>query len=431
MNIFWFRRDLRLDDNAGLFHALKDGDPVIPVFIFDTNILDDLDDKSDARVNFIHDSLVNLNKQLAKSGSALHVYHGTPEEVFSTIITEFKVQKVFTNGDYELYATERDNKITQQLAGKGITFHSFKDQVIFEKDEITKDDGTPYTVYTPYSRKWKSELNEFYIKEFPTEKYRGNYFKCDPKEIPSLQSIGFRKTTLKIPSKDVPDSLIKNYKKERDFPGVDGTSRIGIHLRFGTVSIRRLVGHVKNLSEVYLNELIWREFYQMVLFQFPHIGRGEAFKKEYDRIEWRNNENEFSLWCEGKTGYPLVDAGMRQLNETGFMHNRVRMVTASFLSKQLLIDWRWGEAYFAKLLLDYDFASNNGGWQWSAGSGCDASPYFRIFNPTTQAKKFDPELKYITRWVPEINSFDYPQPIVEHDYARKRCLEVYAKALRK
>lgn len=319
----------------------------------------------------------------------------------------------------------------QLLTARGISFHPYKDQVIFEKNEIMKDNGTPYTVYTPYSRKWKAELNEFYIKEYPTHKYWNNFFKCEPKQIPSLQSIGFQKTTLQIPSKDVPDSMIKNYKNERDFPGEVGTSRLGIHLRFGTVSIRALVRHVKNLSDIYLNELIWREFYQMILYQFPQIGRGEAFKKEYDRIEWRNKENEFSLWCEGKTGYPLVDAGMRQLNETGFMHNRVRMVAASFLSKHLLIDWRWGEAYFAKHLLDYDFASNNGGWQWSAGSGCDASPYFRIFNPTIQAKKFDPELKYIKRWIPDINSFDYPKPIVEHDYARKRCLEVYSKAIRK
>ena len=431
MNIFWFRRDLRVNDNAGLYHALKEGQPVMPVFIFDTNILDDLEDNNDARVNFIHNSLVELNEKLITMGSGLQVFHGTPEHVFDKIISEFNVEKVFTNTDYELYATERDNNIKLLLRKRGISFYSYKDQVIFEKNEIVKEDGSPYVVFTPYSRKWKSVLNDFYLREYPSEKYFRNFYQFFPAEIPSLESIGFKKSNLQIPTKDVPDSIIKNYKNERDFPGEDGTSRLGIHLRFGTISIRELVRYVKNISEVYLNELIWREFYQMVLFHFPHVSRGEAFKKEYDRIEWRNDEREFLLWCQGKTGYPMVDAGMRQLNETGFMHNRVRMVTASFLTKHLLIDWRWGEAYFARLLLDYDFASNNGGWQWSAGSGCDASPYFRIFNPTAQAKKFDPELKYIKKWVPELNSFSYPAPIVEHDSARQRCLLVFGKALMK
>lgn len=431
MNVFWFRRDLRLDDNAGLYHALKDGRPVLPVFIFDTNILDDLEDKDDARVMFIHDRLVEMNEELRKLGSALHVYHGTPEKVFRYITTEFSIQKVFTNRDHELYALERDSRMIELLAKKGITFHDFKDQVIFDRSEIMKDDATPYAVFTPYSRKWRSELTPFYLDAYSTQKYFRNFYQCPPKKVPSLGSIGFRKSKIEIPSGEVPDSLFKNYQKERDFPAEDGTSRLGIHLRFGTISIRRLAAHVKKLSDVYLNELIWREFYQMVLFHFPHVGRGEAFKKEYDRIGWRYDEKQFALWCAGKTGYPLVDAGMRQLNETGFMHNRVRMVTASFLSKHLLIDWRWGEAYFARLLLDYDFASNNGGWQWSAGTGCDASPYFRIFSPTAQAKKFDPELKYIKRWVPELESFDYPDPIVEHEFARERCLKAYRKALEK
>lgn len=431
MNIFWFRRDLRVNDNAGLYHALKEGQPVMPVFIFDTNILDDLEDKDDARVNFIHNTLVEMNETLIEIGSSLKIYHGTPVDVFEKITQEFNIEKVFTNNDYELYASDRDNKIKWLLGKKGISFYSYKDQVIFEKNEIVKNDGTPYNVFTPYSRKWKSVLNDFYLREYSENKYFSNFYKCSPLEIPSLASIGFKKSILQIPSKDIPDSIFVNYKNERDFPGQEGTSRLGIHLRFGSISIRKLARYVKDRSEVYLNELIWRDFYQMVLFHFPHVSRGEAFKKEYDRIEWRNDEREFSLWCQGKTGYPLVDAGMRQLNETGFMHNRLRMVTASFLAKHLLIDWRWGEAYFARLLLDYDFASNNGGWQWSAGSGCDASPYFRIFNPAAQAKKFDPDLKYIKRWVPEINSFGYPEPIVEHDYARQRCLQVYGKALKK
>ena len=431
MNIFWFRRDLRLTDNTALYHALKDGGLVIPVFIFDINILDDLEDRDDARVTFLHDTLIKINEELREHGSALHVYHGTPEKAFSEITSEFEIERVFTNRDYEKYALERDSKILQLLGSKGITFHNYKDQVIFDRNEIMKDDGSPYVVFTPYSRKWKSELNKFDLEEYPMKKYLSNFYKCPPENIPSLESIGFTKSKIAPPDNEVPDSLIKNYRRERDFPGEDATSRLGIHLRFGTISIRKLVRHVSELSEVFLNELIWREFYQMVLYHFPQIGRGEAFKKEYDRIEWRNNENEFALWCAGKTGFPLVDAGMRQLNKTGFMHNRVRMVTASFLSKHLLIDWRWGEAYFARLLLDYDFASNNGGWQWSAGTGCDASPYFRIFNPAAQAKKFDPELKYIRKWIPEIESFDYIKPIVEHKFARERCLNAYAKALRK
>lgn len=431
MNVFWFRRDLRLSDNAGLYHALKDGEPVLPIFIFDTNILDDLEEKADARVQFIHDTIVDMDRELKKHGSSMHVYYGTPAKVFKEIIEQHPVRKIFTNSDFESYAIDRDSAIIELAGKKGITFHAYKDQVIFEKNEIIKDNGEPYVVYTPYSRKWKATLNEFYLKAYPTEKYFSNFFSTSPKKIPSLESMGFKKSAIAIPPKELPDSIFKNYGKLRDFPGEEATSRLGIHLRFGTISIRELVASTKKLSEVYLNELIWREFYQMILFHFPHINKGSAFKKEYDRIEWRNNEKEFKLWCEGKTGYPLVDAGMRQLNEIGFMHNRVRMVTASFLAKHLLIDWRWGEAYFAKKLFDYDFASNNGGWQWTAGCGCDAAPYFRIFNPSMQTEKFDKKLKYIRKWVPELDSFDYPSPVVEHTFARKRCLEVYGKALKK
>lgn len=431
MNVFWFRRDLRLTDNAGLYRALKDGEPVLPIFIFDTNILDDLEDKDDARVHFIYDTLVEMNNELAKHGSTLHIFYSTPEKVFTELSEGYDIGKVFTNTDYESYAIERDSNIIQLLGNKGISFHSYKDQVIFEKGEIVKDSGEPYVVYTPYSRMWKAELNAFYLKEYPVKKYFKNLFQAPVREVPTLQSMGFKESKIPIPSKEVPDSLIKQYEKLRDFPGESATSRLGIHLRFGTISIRQLVSHVKKLSEVFLNELIWREFYHMILSHFPHVSKGEAFKKEYDRIQWRNDEKEFKTWCDGNTGYPLVDAGMRQLNETGFMHNRVRMVTGSFLCKHLLIDWRWGEAYFARKLLDYDFANNNGGWQWTAGSGCDAAPYFRIFNPSMQAEKFDPDLKYIRRWVPEIDSFEYPSPIVEHTFARKRCLEVYGKALKK
>jgi deoxyribodipyrimidine photo-lyase len=431
MNVFWFRRDLRLADNAGLYHALRNGEPVIPIFIFDTNILDDLQDKDDARITFIYDTITGLQKQLNALGSSLLVFHGTPEDAFKQLIAEQEIKTVFTNNDYEAYAIQRDSNISKLLASKNISFKSYKDEVIFEKKEIIKDDGSPYVVYSPYSRKWKSLLNDFYLKAYPAKKYFRNFWKNNTSGLPSLKELGFTRSSIEVPPKDEVLSVIKNYQKLRDYPGENGTSRLGIHLRFGTISIRELARDVKDLSEKYLNELIWRDFYQMILFNFPYIGEGKAFKPEYDRIEWRNNEKEFALWCEGKTGYPLVDAGMRQLNATGFMHNRVRMVTASFLCKHLLIDWRWGEAYFARLLLDYDFASNNGGWQWAAGSGCDAAPYFRIFNPTIQAKKFDPKLKYIKKWVPELDSFDYPSPIVEHDFARQRCIEVYSKAVKR
>lgn len=429
MNVFWFRRDLRLHDNAGLFHALKEGEPVLPVFIFDTNILDDLDDENDARVQFIHDTLVEMNEALAGLGSSLYVYHGTPADAFSEITEKFSLHRVFTNADYESYAIERDKKITGLLAGKGITFHAYRDQVIFGRDDILKENGEPYVVYTPYSRKWKSKLTDEDLKSYLTEEYFSNFYPTAPAKIPSLQDIGFKKGNVAIPPKDVPDTVFREYEKLRDFPAADATSRLGIHLRFGTISIRELVSRTRPLSETYVNELIWREFYQMILAHFPHISKGEAFKKEYDRIEWRNNEKEFQLWCDGMTGYPLVDAGMRQMNETGFMHNRVRMVAASFLAKHLLIDWRWGEAYFARKLLDYDFANNNGGWQWSAGCGCDAAPYFRVFNPSMQTEKFDPGLKYIRRWVPELDTFEYPLPVVEHFFARKRCLEAYGRAV--
>jgi deoxyribodipyrimidine photo-lyase len=429
VNIFWFRRDLRLLDNAGLYHALKGDSPVVPVFIFDKIILDQLEEKKDKRVEFIHDALIEMQEKLERIQSSLEVYFGTPEEAFEKLISDYDVQTVFTNHDYELYAIERDERIKNLLAKKNIDLKTYKDQVIFEKDEVLKDDGKPYTVYTPYSRKWKAMLTDFYIKSYPAEKYYKNFFKQSPRSIPSLGSMGFKATGKSFPSKNPGEDLLKHYDETRDFPGIEGTSRLGIHLRFGTISIRKLVAKAKEVNAVFLNELIWREFYMSILWHFPHVGRHKAFKPEYDNIKWRNNEDEFEKWCKGKTGYPIVDAGMRQLNETGYMHNRVRMITASFLCKHLLIDWRWGEAYFSEKLLDFDFAANNGGWQWVAGSGCDAAPYFRIFNPQLQTEKFDKDLKYIKRWVPEFQEFDYPKPIVEHTAARDRCLKVYKEAL--
>lgn len=428
ISIFWFRRDLRLHDNAGLYHALKTGKPVLPLFIFDSNILDELEDKQDRRVEFIHESLLEIQEQLKELGSTLLVKHGAPEQVWKSLLKEYTIESVFTNHDYEPYAQQRDAQIADLLQSNGVFFFTFKDQVIFEKDEVLKDDGTPYTVYTPYSKRWKAKLNHFYLKSYPTKKYFSNFLKTKPVGIPSLKEIGFEPAGISFPAKTVRKELIKNYGETRDYPAIDGTSRLSVHLRFGTISIRELAKQAQQLSEKYFNELIWRDFYQMILWHFPDVQC--AFKPQYDNIVWENNEKNFQKWCEGKTGYPIVDAGMRELNATGYMHNRVRMIVASFLTKHLLIDWRWGEAYFAKKLLDFDLASNNGGWQWAAGSGCDAAPYFRVFNPSLQTQKFDPELKYIRKWVPELDSFDYPKPIVEHEFARRRVLAAYQVALK-
>ena len=427
----WFRRDLRLNDNAALYHALIHNNPVIPVFIFDKNILDDLGDKRDRRVEFIHAALIELQAQLLKMNSSLEVYYGKPLEICKELLSKYTIEKVFTNHDYEHYAIDRDHEIATLLKQHNAVLQTYKDHVIFEKDEIVKDDGKPYSVFTAYSRKWKTVMNDFYLKAYPTEKYFSNFYKQGSIVLPSLKSIGFLPVEKPFPSMQLKEETIKKYAAERNFPGLqNGTSKMGVHLRFGTVSIRELAAKSSGLSEIFLNELIWRDFYQMILWQFPHVRRGESFKKAYDRIPWRNDEQEFIKWCEGKTGYPIVDAGMRELNATGFMHNRVRMIVASFLTKHLLIDWRRGEAYFAKKLLDFDYAANNGGWQWAAGSGCDAAPYFRVFNPALQTEKFDKDLKYINKWVPELNSPYYPQPIVPHDIARKRALEVYGKALK-
>lgn len=430
VSIFWFRRDLRLEDNAGLYHALKSGLPVVPVFIFDTEILGALEDRADKRVDFIHRCIMNIQHELKEHGSTLHVMHGKPRECFEKLVNSYDVANVYTNNDYEPYAINRDKIVAGFLKENGIEFHSYKDQVIFEKDEIVKDNREPYTVFTPYSKKWKTRLNDFYLQPYPVAKYVHNFHKQAPVPIPTLKELGFKKTEVHPVAAKLDKHIAKDYDKTRNYPAVHGITRLSIHLRFGTVSIRDLAAEAKQLNETLLNELIWRDFYQAILWHFPQVVT-ESFKKEYDHIQWRNNEQEFDAWCRGMTGYPIVDAGMRELNETGYMHNRVRMIAASFLTKHLLIDWRWGEAYFATKLLDYDLAANNGGWQWAAGSGCDAAPYFRIFNPKLQTEKFDPDLKYIRKWVPELETFDYPRPIVNHEEARERCLKVYKAALQK
>lgn len=429
VSVFWFRRDLRLDDNAGLYHALASGQPVLPLFIFDTNILDALENKKDSRVHFIHDALSAIQKELVNAGSSLMVLHGTSVDCFKKLLQEYSISSVYTNHDYEPFAGGRDEAIKNLLLEHGVGFHTYKDQVIFEKSEVVKENGEPYTIYTPYSRRWKEKVGAL-VPVFETKKLFGNFHKQAAKPLLSLADIGFEHAPPVTVSAKLNEDIARYYDKTRDIPAIAGTTKMGVHLRFGTVSIRNLVNKALQLNATYLNELIWRDFYQMILWHFPHVVN-HSFKKEYDKIAWRNNEHEFSLWCAGQTGFPIVDAGMRELNETGFMHNRVRMIVASFLTKDLLVDWRWGEAYFAEKLLDYDLAANNGNWQWAAGTGCDAAPYFRVFNPDLQTKKFDPRLDYIKKWVPEFEGLSYARPIVDHSMARERCLKAYKAALGK
>jgi deoxyribodipyrimidine photo-lyase len=429
INLFWFRRDLRLEDNAALFHALNQGLPVLPIFIFDRNILDQLDDRSDKRVQFIHRVLHELKSVLESNGSSLLAFYEKPLQVLECIHQSYDIQGVYANHDYEEYGIRRDEEIRAFLEKKGVGFHTSKDIVFFEKAEVTKDDGTPYTVFTPYSKKWKTRFQQHPPVSFDSASLQHRFLQTPPFSFPSLESMNFQASNTTFPDRIPVDALIEDYARKRDIPALPGTSRLGIHLRFGTISVRKLALHAASLSETFLNELIWRDFYHMILWSFPHVRAHQAFKPIYDHITWRNNEQEFERWCQGNTGYPIVDAGMRELNNTGFMHNRVRMIVASFLCKHLLIDWRWGEAYFAQKLLDFDLAANNGGWQWASGSGCDAAPYFRIFNPTLQTQKFDPDHVYIKKWVPEYQELTYPAPMVIHEFARNRCLEVYKKAL--
>ncbi|MEI6061316.1 MAG: deoxyribodipyrimidine photo-lyase [Bacteroidota bacterium] len=427
--IFWFRRDLRLNDNTALFHALTSGLPVLPVFIFDTGILKDLE-VGDKRVSFIYQAIENLNRQLFPYKTSVRVFCGIPGEIFEQLISENHIRAVYTNHDYEPYARDRDKRVSAILAGKGILFETFKDQVIFEKDEITKSSGEPYTVFTPYSRRWLEKLgqNGTVIRTWDSESYLENLLPGDEYPLPSINEIGFSETTGIFRLFSINRTVLGSYDKTRNFPALDSTSRAGIHLRFGTVSIRQLVAEARVINAVWLNELIWREFFMQILWHFPYVVQ-QPFKLKYQFIKWVNNEVDFEAWCMGLTGYPLVDAGMRELNETGFMHNRVRMVAASFLVKHLLISWQWGEAYFAGKLLDFELSSNNGNWQWAAGTGCDAAPYFRIFNPATQAETFDPENEYIKKWVPEYGSPSYTKPIIDHSFARSRCLETYKASL--
>jgi len=432
---FWFRRDLRLNDNHGLFEALQfakaNALTVQCVFIFDTNILDRLTNKKDARVQFLHQELSSLKLQLQQQGSDLDIWHGNPISIWKEIIDQKKPKVVFCNADYEPTAILRDQTVSEFCKHAGASFQSFKDHCIFEKSEVVKDDGKPYTVFTPYSRKWKAHLALHPIINFPSE---DNLSHLTPRTIasisstPSMKDLGFEPIEFHYPEKTVSSGLIKNYTNHRNFPSIPGTSKLGIHFRFGTISIREKLQKALHMNETFVNELIWRDFYLQILWHFPHVVE-QSFKPQYDRIQWRNEESEFEKWKTGKTGYPIVDAGMRELNTTGFMHNRVRMIVSSFLTKHLLIDWRWGAAYFAEKLLDFELASNNGGWQWAAGSGVDAAPYFRVFNPTLQTEKFDKNFEYIKKWVPEFGTQQYVKPMVDHAFARNRCLETYKAAL--
>ncbi len=425
VSICWFRRDLRLHDNRAFFEALQSGHPVVPLFIFDSNILDVLP-ADDARVAFIHESLSRLHQKLNKAGSSFLTFHSTPEKAWDELMAKYDIAGVYTNHDYEPYAIQRDQSVKAQLEQAGVSFHTFKDQVIFEKNDITKADGKPYTVYTPYKNKWL----EHFSATKDTASYESeqllNHCIQQSFDFPSLTDLGFEGSSIKVP--DFAEENIEKYDEYRDIPHLDHTTHLGTHLRFGTVSIRQIVQQAHQTNAVFLSELIWREFFMSILYHFPHVV-DRSFKAKYDNIRWENDEQQFARWCEGNTGYPMVDAGMRQLNQTGYMHNRVRMVVASFLCKHLLIDWRWGEAYFAEKLLDYELAANNGNWQWAAGCGCDAAPYFRVFNPTTQLKKFDPKLQYTKRWVPEYESLHYTQPIVEHATARTRAIDRYKEGL--
>lgn len=426
--LFWFRRDLRLHDNPALFSALQKNRNVLPVYIFDTNFLSKLENIRDPRVNFIFENITKLKSELEKLGSTLLVRHGETVDVIGQLIDEYRVKKIYTNHDYEPTAIKQENAVFKLLENNRIDFLTFKDHVIFEKDEVRKTDGNPFVVYTYYMRQWKSQFQRKKIEMLDPKPYFGNLVKCDPSPKFEIESIGFERFTYKFPPNKLHQETIRNYHLQRDIPSIRGTSRIGIHLRYGTVSIREIVEQAYKWNEIFLDELIWREFYQQILWHFPYI-ESKAFKPKYDEIPWRNDEREFQLWCQGRTGYALVDAGMKELNRTGYMHNRLRMITASFLTKHLLIDWRWGEAYFASKLQDYELASNNGGWQWAAGTGCDAVPYFRIFNPEIQMQKIDPKLNYIRRWIPDYNPNRYIKKIIDHSFARQRALKTFKEAL--
>ena len=460
--LVWFRRDLRDFDHAALYHALKRFPQVFCVFVFDSEILDALPRRADRRVEFIHASVVELDAALRARGGGLIVRHGPARDVIPALAASLGVTAVLANGDYEPAAIARDEDVAERLRVQGIAFESFKDQVIFEKREVLTKSATPFSVFTPYKRAWLAALTDFHLKAYPVEKYAAHLAPLPAGEsIPSLSDIGFEPTNLlevgiapgMAGGRRLIDDFVRRidrYKARRDFPASKGVSYLSVHLRFGTVSIRELarLAHARGGegADTWLSELIWRDFYFQILWHNPRVV-GASFRPEYDRVRWDDAPDLFAAWCEARTGYPLVDAAMRQIAHSGYMHNRLRMVVASFLTKDLGIDWRLGEKYFADELNDFDLAANNGGWQWAASTGCDAQPYFRIFNPVNQSEKFDPDGSFIRRYLPELAKVpdkfihapwtmppidqklagceigkDYPAPIVDHAKARERTL---------
>ena len=422
-NIFWFRRDLRLDDNIGLNSALSSGNPVLGIFIFDEDIIENLP-KDDARISFIYQKLEEINKRLNTVNSSLLVIKGKPINVFKNLIKEYEIENLYSNLDYEPYAIDRDKKISDLLKKNKIHHFQYKDQVIFGPTEILKENSLPYTVFTAYKNKW---LSKFKQESISTEIFLNfsNFLKIK-NQFPLLSEIGFLKSKIKVVDFNL--ESIRNYSSQRDYPFLNAGTSLSVHLRFGTVSIRHVINSIPNNETTFLSELIWREFFMQILFHFPYVVNSN-FKKKYDEIQWKNDKKDFQNWCDGKTGYPIVDAGMQELKITGYMHNRARMIVAGFLCKHLLIDWRWGERYFSLKLLDYELSSNNGNWQWAAGTGCDSAPYFRIFNPITQQNRFDKDFIYIKRWIKDFDKENYIESIVEHDFARKRALQAYKLAL--
>jgi deoxyribodipyrimidine photo-lyase len=426
--VFWFRRDLRLQDNAALSEALRSGQKVLPIYIYDENVPSFLSEK-DVKTTFINAQLHKMQLELKNSNAALSLAEGKAIDVFKEMMKQFKIHAVYVNREYEPNLIKRDQELFDFLTAQNIQFKTYKDQVLFERDEIVKADGLPYKIYTPYSKKWLEKLQHMNV----------SFFECSLETSKLVQKkfyFPFSESSPVIDPKDsawpydLSQKTIDNYTDTRNFPSIAGTSKLSNHLRYGTVSVRSCIREAMKSSDItFLKELIWREFFTQALWHFP-FSVFQNFKEKYNGIVWRNNTSEFEQWCRGETGYPIVDAGMRELNSTGFMHNRVRMITASFLCKHLLIDWRWGEAYFAEKLLDYDMALNVGNWQWVAGTGCDSAPYFRVFNPTEQLKKFDKEFLYVKKWVPEFQELTY-KPMVEHTMARKRCLETFKKGLLK
>jgi deoxyribodipyrimidine photo-lyase len=428
VNIFWMRRDLRIEDNIGLFNALRMLENVLPLFIFDTNLFNSSESKNNLKINFLHKTLNRLKSQLNNIGSDIYVTSGNPVEVFKSLANEYHITNVYANNEYEPYSRQRDSEVEVFLNSKNIELHKYKDHVIFEKDELVKADGKPYTQFLAYKKKFLQKLNKEVVHEFYADKYSYNFFRISGLSFPTVEELGFEKTETDFPIRRLSSRLLENYIRDKEFPALNGSSRLSVHVRFGTISIRTVTAFAMIHSEGFLNELIWRNFFSSILWFYPWLVT-QPFKMRYDKIRWENNKDHYKKWCEGETGYPLVDAGIRELNKTGYINNRVRMVVASFLVKHLLTDWKIGEEYFAEKLVDYDLASNNGNWQWIAGTGCESNPYFRVFNPVLQAEKFDKEFEYIKRWVPEFGTPDYPEPIVNHKEARERVIERYSEVV--